>query len=67
MVRRNTERRVVETGRAVTSLYVLLGRYGKLIMDVSMEKGSRIYRARWSMERMVESLSSTLKREETVT
>lgn len=36
MVRRNTERRVVEMGRVESSLYALLGQYGKLIMYVSM-------------------------------
>lgn len=36
MVRRNTERRAVGTERVGTSLKVLLGRYGKLIVYVSM-------------------------------
>lgn len=36
MVRRNTERRAVGTERDGTSLKVLLGRYDKLIVYVSM-------------------------------
>lgn len=36
MVRRNTERRAVETERVGTSLKVLLGRYDELIVYVSM-------------------------------
>lgn len=60
MVRRNTERRVVETGRVESSLYVLLGQYDKLIMYVCMV--TAVVYAGEMVDGMVKSLPSTLKR-----